>query len=138
MFPELKITRFITEADPFEFAASRAERGQNAGAETWSNAKAEAAERPLLSPEEIDQVRDYFGTFGAWDAEERAAWSADDVNALLIQFISGDLREAQSLCPGDGPGDVDWKRYEKLAHKGTVSGIMGEGTDGEIYIYLSN
>jgi len=31
--------------------------------------------------------------FGAWGDAKRAAWSADDINALLVQFISGDARE---------------------------------------------
>ena len=36
---EINITRFVTECDPFNFSASQAERGDNVGPETWSNAK---------------------------------------------------------------------------------------------------
>ena len=40
---EINVTALVTEGEMFEFSASRAERGQNAGPETWANAKAEAA-----------------------------------------------------------------------------------------------
>jgi hypothetical protein len=135
---ELNITRFVTEAEPFEFSASRAERGQNAGPETWANALEEAAERPLLTTaDELDAFRNHARGFGAWDDEEIAAWSPEECNALLIQMISGDLRELE-LCPGDGIGGIDWAEAERLSAKGTVSGRIGLWDDGSVGYYIGD
>ena len=55
----------VTHADPFEFSASRAEMGDNAGPITWANAKGEAARAPLLTTEEqLDAAREWAGGFG--------------------------------------------------------------------------
>lgn len=131
---EIDVTRFVSEAEPFEFSASIAERGKNVARETWDAAVCEADERPLLSTnDEVETTRDWFGEFGAWDDDDRAAWSPAEVNALLIQYISGDLREAQSLAPGDGPGGIDWDDYKKLQQEGTCSGYLGRGGNDRVY-----
>ena len=73
---EIDITPFFTESDPFDFSASVAERGQNAGPETWLNALEASARAPLLTtPEQIQALRDYVKGFGAWSREEIAAWT---------------------------------------------------------------
>ena len=132
---EINITKLATEADVFDFSASRAERGANAGPETWANAKQEAAERPILSGDELADFRDHVRGFGAWDDEEINAWDATECNALFIQMAAGDMREAESLCPGDGPGGVDWEAYKALSQEGTVSGrIFASGEDVFYYV----
>ena len=134
---ELDVTRFVETAEPFEFSASRAERGDNAGPETWNNAKAEAAESPLLTdPADLDTFRDYMRGFGAWEKDEIDGWTETECNALLIQLISGDLREAESLCPGDGPGGIDWTEQEKLAQAGTISSRMFLGDGERVFYYV--
>lgn len=135
---EIDITTLATENDMFEFSASVAERGQNAGPETWANAKDEAASSPILSEDQLPEFRDYMRGFGAWESEEIDAWDATECNALFIQFVAGDLREAQDLCPGDGPGDVDWDAYALLAEAGTCSGRIYPGDDGKIYYYVGD
>jgi hypothetical protein len=136
---ELDITDFFETAEPFDFSASIAERGVNAGRDTWHNAKQEAASSPpVTDPDELEKVRDWFGEFGAWDDEERAAWNADDINALLIQFISGDIREAESVTPADTDDGIDWDLYERKSAEGTVSGHMFKATDGRIYFYVGS
>ena len=133
---EINITRFFKEADHFEYSASCAGRGQNAGQETWANAKAEASRKPLLTtPEKLSAAEDFFRGFGAWSREELAAFSSEELNALLIQFVSGDIREAESLCP-DSNGNVDWTEYQKLSERGTTSGRFYRGNDGEVYFSL--
>ncbi len=135
---EIDITTLATENDMFEFSASVAERGQNAGPETWANAKDEAASRPILTEDQLPEFRDYMRGFGGWEDEEIDAWDATECNALFIQFVAGDLREAQALCPGDGPGDVDWDTYALLAEAGTCSGRIYPGDDGKIYTYVGD
>src|SRR5947207_5979867 len=96
---EINITSFVQTEDPFDYSASRAECGVNAERDTWNNAKTKA---PMLldTPEKIEALRDYVKGYGAWNEEEIAAWSAGDCNALFIQLVSGDMREA-------GMDDVD-------------------------------
>lgn len=128
---EIDITDFVNNADPFEFSASVAERGKNAGRETWANAKRDAAATPLLTtPEQLDALRDHARGFGAWDGEEIAAWSDDECSALFIQMISGDMREA-----GMDLADFDWEEYEERANGGEISGRICRGGD-RVYYYL--
>lgn len=135
---ELDITDFFHNAEPFNFSASVMEMGKDAGRITWANAKETAADAPLLTSEaQLDAARDYFAGFGAWSREEIAAWDATEVNALLIQEISGNLRELESLCMRDD-GELDWTHIEALSREGTISGNIYPGDDGRIYFYMSS
>lgn len=134
---EINVTRLATEAELFGFSASRAERGANAGPETWANAKAEAAERPILTDDQLPAFRDYVRGFGAWSDEGIDGWSPTECNALFVQMVAGDLREAESLCYGEGPGEIDWAEYERLAEAGTVPGRV-YASDSEIYYYVGD
>ena len=135
---EIDVTRLVRETDPFDFSASVAERGQNAGPETWANAVREGATAPLLTTEaELDALRDWAKDFGAWSAEEIAAWSPEECNALLIQYVSGDLREMEALCIGDD-GEIDWDEAERLASEGTIGGSLYRGDNGRVYFYLGH
>jgi hypothetical protein len=132
---EINITKFFDEAEPFEYSASMFERGANAGPETWASALEAATTRewPLLNHEsEYEALRDWFAEFGAWEEEEIAAWSNAEIEALLIQLISGDIREMESLC-----GD-DWEEYERLSEAGTCGGRMYRGDNGQIYFYVGS
>lgn len=132
---EIDITRFFTSADPFEFAHSIAEGGQDAGKETWANAMNYGAERPLLTtPDELEALREYVKDFGAWSAEEIAAWTPVECNALFVQLVSGDMREAGL---DNDPDDDDWREYEKCAEDGQCSGNIFKADDGTIYYSLS-
>ena len=130
----INITSFFESADAFEFSASVMERGKNAGPETWQNAKDEGERSPLLTtPEEIEALRSYVKEFGAWSDDEIAAWSAVECNALFIQLVSGDMREAGL---DNEPSDEDWRAYEERAERGNCSGSIYRGDDGAIYYCL--
>ena len=132
---EIDITLFVTEADPFEFSASRAERGDNAGRDTWNNAKRQGGEAPLLTTaEQLDAFRDYVRGFGAWEDDEINAWSETECNALFVQMISGDMREA-GFDEVDLE-DFDWPEYERRAEQGTISGRIYHGDNDRIYYYI--
>jgi hypothetical protein len=137
---EIDITDFVETAEPSEFSASVAELGQNAGKITWANAKREAQNRPfpLLMADDRDEFEAWIKGFGAWEDEEIAAWSLDECNALLIQYISGDLRELLDLCPGDDEYGIDWGEARSLQEQGTISGNIYEGDDGRLYFYMGN
>jgi hypothetical protein len=131
---QINITRFFNEAPVFDFSHSQMEGGPNAGPETWNNAKDAAAESPLLTtPEQLDALREYVKGFGAWDDEEIAAWSDNEVNALFIQLLSGDMREAGL---DNEPDEDAWKEYESRAEAGQCQSNIYKGDDGEIYYSL--
>jgi hypothetical protein len=132
---EINITSFVTNEDPFDFSASVAERGNNVGHDTWNKAVSQGKNAPLLTtPEQLDALRNYVKEFGAWDDKEIASWSDAECNALFIQLISHDMREA-----GMDEVDLDefnWEEYEHEAGKGTVSSRIYHGDDNQIYYYL--
>jgi hypothetical protein len=135
---EIDISAFLAGNDAFNYSASAAEMGANAGPITWCNAKAEAGRAPLLTTsEQIAEAKEWLGEFGAWDDDEIASWSHDDVNALVIQYISGNWREIESLC-SDDDGGIDWQRVEELESAGTIAGNIFRADDGRIYFYLGN
>jgi hypothetical protein len=133
---EINITRFVQENEPSEYSASAMERGPNAGKITWANALREGTATPLLTtPDEIEALRSYVADFGAWSREEIAAWTQAECNAIFIQLISGDLREAGfDECD---PDEFDWEAYNTRAEEGQISGNFFQGKDGEIYYSLS-
>lgn len=133
---DVDVTRLIADADPFDFSASIAERGKNAGPDTWANAKAEATERPLTIKNR-ERVKGFFAEFGAWEREEIAAWTDAELDALVLQYASGDLREVQALCPGDGLGGIDWIEAEELAEAGTIGGRLYASGE-QLFISLEN
>jgi len=128
------VTRLVSDVDPFELSRSIAEAGKDAGPTSWRNATAEASERPL-DIKDREAAREFFAGFGAWEREEIAAWSDTELDALILQFAAGDLREIQSLCPGDGLGDIDWQEAERLAECGTIGGrLYPQGDSLMVYI----
>lgn len=126
--PDIDVTCLTNEFDPCELSASIAERGANAGPETWANSCAAAKASPLnLSDDDRRAVKAYFRGFGAWDDEEIDAWSDVETDAMVIQYAAGDLREAESLCPSDdddAPFGIDWEDYEDESEAGRVSGSL--------------
>ena len=138
---ELDITEFVTNNDPYHYSASIAECGANAGPDTWRNAVDEAKEKPLLTARpDIEEFREYMKGFGAWDDEAIAAWSDDECNALLIQLISGDMREAgMDACDLE---EFDWEQYQKDSEAGRISGNIYKAdvgkSAGRIFYYVGN
>lgn len=136
---EINITKYFDNEEHCLVSGSRAELGDNAGAITWQNAleSAQSDLLPQFTPEEIEEIRDYFGTFGAWDDEERAAWSIQEIRALVSQLISGDIREIENVC-SDEDGEIDWEEYQKESEAGRVSGRIFGAADDEKFYYIGN
>lgn len=89
---ELDITAMVSDdVDLMDYSASIAEIGANAGPETWNNAL--NAEINFVNDENRDELKDYIREFGAWKDSEIDAWNDTELNALVLQLISGDLRE---------------------------------------------
>ena len=84
---EIEITPLL-DNDLYPLSHSAAEGGQNAGRETWKASLAAAEATPLLdTPEKLQAMRDFALSSGGWDAEEVAAWTPQEVNALFLQWI---------------------------------------------------
>lgn len=91
---EINVTKLVERADEmYLYSASRMELGDDAGQVTWENAIDCIAEEPLLTESDVPYARDYLGCLGAWTREELEAMSSDEINALTLQFIAGDVRK---------------------------------------------
>jgi hypothetical protein len=129
---EIDITSFITETDTWAFSGSVATHGVNAGPNTGNAAKNQALREPLLNTEaELDALLNWARETGAWDDEERASWSKEEINALFIQLIAGDMREAG--MDDVALEDFDWAEYEARASEGQISGNIFKADDGRIF-----
>lgn len=127
---ELNITALVADIDPCYYSASRAELGEDAGRITWENSMDRVEETPILETDEQRQeVRDYFKGYGAWD-DEIAAWTNQELDALLLQEISSNLRKAEHY------GGLDSEEYEAAIKDGQVIGNVYRGNDGEVYIEI--
>jgi hypothetical protein len=134
---EINITEFFNSACPMDYSASRAEIGDNAGLDTWRAACEDASDySALLDTDEKRQAfRDYVADFGAWKEEEIQAWTNDELAALFMQMISGDMRESD-LKPD--MNEDEWGEYEMRAANGNVSGRIYRGPFNQIYYYIGN
>lgn len=129
---EINISRFFAEAAPMDYSASVAEIGADAGRSTWNAAVEDSDDYNMLdSDDKREEFRRYVKGFGAWTEDEIAAWSDRELNALFIQMVSGDMREAGLDC--DSP---DWEQYERDSEAGRISGRIFKGIDSEIYYYV--
>jgi hypothetical protein len=135
---ELDISCLVIFGEFAELSGSIAELGPDAGKITWANSMTEADRTPLLRTEaELDAAREWAGEFGAWEDAEIAAWSAQEINAFVIQYIAGNLREIEALC-SDKRGEIDWKVVERMEQEGRISGNIYRADNGRYYFYLGS
>jgi hypothetical protein len=128
---EIDITEFFRNAAPRDYSASAAELGQDAGRITWNHAIEDSPDYMLIdSDEKREAFRAFVDGFGAWSAEEIAAWSDIELNALCLQWIAGDMREGGMRA--DWSAD-DWKEYES---DDSISHNIFLADDGKVYFYI--
>lgn len=131
---ELDITQFFATAAPMDYSASVAEIGASAGQDTWRAACEDSPDFPILDDEEKREAfRAFVRDAGAWSDDEIAEWSANELNALCIQWIAGDIREAGLDC--DSP---DWDQYQQDSEAGHVAGRLFRADDGRVYFYIGS
>ena len=131
---ELNITNRFNPSLAKYYSASAHELGDDAGQITWQNAMDASSNEPLLTtPEALQAMRDHARSSGGWNDEEVAAWNDQELNALALQWLSGDIREGFDW-PESERGDLtEWEFYEQLSEAGTVCGSLFRTDDGEIY-----
>lgn len=125
---ELDITEFFNGARPADYSASVMELGEHAGEITWNRALVAARRWNLLdTPDKQAAFRAHVRGFGAWSDAEIEGFSSVELNALLIQLIAGDIREA-GLDSG-----TTWEEYNASENAGRLL----QGIDGRVYYDLS-
>ena len=129
---ELNISSFFATVTPRELSSSVAESGPCAGALTWS-ASCKASVNHLLLDD--DEKRD---AFRAWvdssGFEGVEALSNPELNALLLQWIAGDLRE---MGIDEDTSGIDWEDVERGQNEGQYPSNIFRGDDGSVYFGLS-
>lgn len=133
---EINITSLLS-LDMFAFSHSRMEGGEDAGANTWDAAKKHAASMhppSLATGEAIDAFRDWVADFGAWSEDEISTWDATECNALFLQFIAGEVREAGA----NKLESIDWQKYREDYEDGRAIGYFSRSDDGQIFFTLSH
>lgn len=136
---EIDITSLILETDTWSLSGS----GPNAARETWAAAQEQARAETLLStPKALDAMRTWIKSSGGWDDEECEAFTDNELNALFLQLVAGDMREAG--LDGYDPDDFDWKQYNEDSEAGRISGcifrcdIEGHKSYGRFFYLLSD
>jgi hypothetical protein len=127
---EIDVTHMVADEDEmFELSGSRCEHGQNAGRITFANSTAYAAERPLLTTDDMrDAARAHFREYGAWSEEEIAAWSEEELQAITCQDVAAAIREMEVA--------EDYEDFQRLCEEGTLSGRLYKGDNDHWYFYL--
>jgi hypothetical protein len=127
---ELNVTHMVEDADNMSaLSGSRAEWGEGSSRFTWDNSKAYGREHPLLTTDDQrEAARRHFAEYGAWTREEIAAWSEDELQGLTCQDVAAAIREMEIADT--------YEEYQALCERGTCSGRVYRGDDGQWYFYL--
>lgn len=139
---EININQLIESRAPI-YSHSVHEGGEDAASNTWNAAKKTAAATPILqAPEQLDAMRKWARSSGGWTKEEIATWDDCELNALFLQLVAAETREAG----WDSLEDAQWTEDGELIGRfldmpeeewgpAECSNIF-RGTDGNIYFSL--
>ena len=129
---EINITALFYQGQAHLYSASCAELGQDAGRITWANALRDAEKYNFLNTSEKRAAfRELMCSTGAWSRIEVFGWTREELNALFLQFVAGDIREAALNVPYP-----NWEQYQEDAEAGRVSGSILKGDDNQVYYYI--
>jgi hypothetical protein len=102
---------------------------KNRGSE-WKRAKRKATQFKFIdSVDKIGAMLEYMKDSGGWDAEERRAMSLHDFNALFLQMVASELRDANA----ETLDSIDWGAYEANDNRGNLFKSCEE-----YFIYIGN
>ena len=132
---QIDVTDFVRNANHRTISGSVAELGDCAALITWANAKKESHLYPFLSDDTRVEFEQWLLGFGAWSADETAEWSLPECNALLLQFISGDVRELRAWGVDVTGAAIDFTAWEALIEDGNAPGQLYPAADGRIYYH---
>lgn len=134
---ELNITTFWHAAGFIDYSASAAEIGQNAGRITWDQSIEDSPQFMILdNPDKLSAFQNFVQSSGGWTIEEIKAYSDVELNALCLQWISGDAREAfPGARSAEDIGPEQWAEYEaneNFCHR------LFLGMDGAVYFNVGS
>jgi hypothetical protein len=93
--PQINVTAFVnTHRDHMHtFSDSIASSGlSDIGTRTWTAAMHVMASDTSWLCSDLDAIESWLAGFGAWDRDELAEMSGQELNALLVQFVAGDVQ----------------------------------------------
>lgn len=128
---ELDITCMLEE-DLMGYSASRAELGEDVGRYTWNNAI--NSDVSFVTEDNIEEIKDYIREFGAWDKEEIDSWDINTTNALVIQFVSDDLRQYLDAKEGTEAEFAEWN--ENCGGRVYECDIDDHSEFGKLFYYI--
>jgi hypothetical protein len=103
-------------------SGSRSELGDDAGGITWRNCLALAANNPIVTDANRQDIRDHFAGYGAWEREEIDAWDDTALSAMVWQEGAAAVRELD----------------EHDVEDGRVYATAGEDGTRKLYLYLGD
>lgn len=131
---EINITDLFYTGQAHLYSASAAELGEDAGKITWANALAYTNKHRMLDTEDqLEAFRQFVKDTGGWTQEEISHWSNQELNALFVQFVAGDIREGGLSGPFQ-----DWEQYLEDCESGLVSGRIFKSDDNQIFYLIGN
>ena len=126
---EINITGFFHTGQAHLYSASKVELGENAGKLTWLNALGYANKHRMLDTEDqLETFRAFVKDTGGWTQEEISHWTNQELNALFVQFVACDIREAGLDKPYP-----DWEQYEIDAMEGRVSSRFFMSDNNQVF-----
>jgi hypothetical protein len=126
--PEYDVTHLEME-DCGQLFGSVFELGKDAGRITWNNCMKAALDHPLVKDDEVDEIRDYFRGYGAWDNAEIDAWTRQELDALVTQEAAAAFREYEMFD--------SYEEYMEAAEQGTVATQIYRDDNGRWWLNLS-
>lgn len=132
---EIDVTDLFKEDEPHLYSASMFELGERAGKITWDNAIEASETFSFVTRETRPDIVAFVKSAGAWSLDEIAGWTDVELNALLIQWVAGDMREGETYALDDN-GEWNWNAYYEAAQAGHVASRLYEN-NGRIYYDLS-
>lgn len=135
---ELDISRFWSAAAFRDYSASVAEIGADAGASTWGAACDDSGDFPelLATDDQREAFRAFVEDSGGWTREEIRAWSDAELRALLIQWISGDAREA--FPHARTAADVSADQWAEFEADDSACHRLFRADDGRVFFYIGS
>lgn len=131
---KINITDFFYTGQAHLYSASAAELGENAGKITWANAlKASGTYKLLDTLEKRSAFREFLVDTGGWTPSEALSVTLPELDALFIQFVAEDIREAGIDVPFP-----DWELYEDKCSIGFYSGRIFKSQAGQVYYDIGN
>jgi hypothetical protein len=147
----IRINRVMLE-EASDYSCSTAERGSYAGAGSYAAAVRDAmsllpASNAVLNihvstvtESEFDaHIVEWLKPWGGWTDEEIQDMGLEGRRALLLQFISGDLREAG--LDEDRPEEIStetWDAYQTMAEAGQCQGSIWRDESGVYWFSLEH